>query len=1331
MNKTLRSLLFLLLLVVGNAQAQQFRRIEILADLNDVTNNNGIAVADYDNDNDLDIFVVGESKLELTNTHTWSRLLRNNNDGSFEDVTAEAGFLEIFNHELTILNGFDLGDKMGVSWVDYNNDTYPDIFLTNAVQSQLYHNNGDGTFSNVTVQAGFEETCNDCYLAGALWFDYDNDGNLDVYLSDYNLISDNKLYRNLGNGTFALVSDTNLGGQTNSLSAIAMDFNQDGYQDIYVANDFDQNNFLLINQSGNGFIEQAQAYGIEDPYDGMGLAVCDFDNNGLFDFVVTNIHENSFYVNNGDNTFTNKAEEKGIYDTDWAWGANFSDFNHDGYEDFFVTNGFANFNPNAFFINESIGGSRSFISEPLTANPIEESQSRSTVSFDYDNDGDLDLLVTNFNGKLFLYENTAIDTYFTSSINGNWLKINLEGTVSNRNAFGTKIKLETDNGDIQHRFHMGSAYLSHSIQSVHFGVKAVNHVALTIYWPSGIIETYNAVPVNNTLKIVEGLGYTIQDTNTAIKIPGCTDINSCNYDENATVNDFSCEYLQSGNIYGNTSSAPLTIEEYNYTPVLGNYFNWEVVNGEILSGQGTNTVQISWGIATQGIVSITHGNDNCQTQKISLIIALDAEEPENSEHSVARLWNEVLLEAIRNDYARPTIHARNLFHTSIAMYDAWAIYDEDARTYLLGNNLFGFQSNFSGFTTNENVDASIRKTISHAAFTVLKHRFAQSPNAEETLQQFDDLMDLLGYDHTFSDTNYTNGNPAALGNYIGNQVIQYGLQDGANEQNYYENMYYQPVNNPLIPTVSGNATIINPNRWQPLALDVFIDQAGNVIDETTPEFLSPEWGNTLPFALTENTLTNYQRDSNNYKVYHDPGAPPFIGEGNETESNLYKWGFSLVSIWQSHLDPSDGVIWDISPKSIGNISINDFPTNFSDFESFYNTMEGGDIGTGHEINPVTNAPYQPQMVPRGDYARILAEFWADGPDSETPPGHWFVLLNYVNDHPLFEKKFKGEGEILDDIEWDVKAYFILGGTMHDAAVSAWGIKGWYDYVRPISAIRYMADMGQSTNASLANYHENGILLVDNYIEVVTEGDALAGTNNEHVGKIKLYTWKGHDYIEDTEIDQAGVGWILAENWWPYQRPSFITPPFAGYVSGHSTYSRAAAEALTLLTGTPYFPGGLGEFNAKKNEFLVFEEGPSLDITLQWATYRDASDQCSLSRIWGGIHPPMDDIPGRLIGEKIGVDSFHLAESYFYPEKIIEETTDLKLFPNPIVRNNILTITGLTESPTLALFNIYGQYIPTAFTYNNETNTAAIDISDLATGIYLLRSNKKTWKLIVQ
>ena len=222
----------------------------------------------------------------------------------------------------------------------------------------------------------------------------------------------------------------------------------------------------------------------------------------------------------------------------------------------------------------------------------------------------------------------------------------------------------------------------------------------------------------------------------------------------------------------------------------------------------------------------------------------------------------------------------------------------------------------------------------------------------------------------------------------------------------------------------------------------------------------------------------------------------------------------------------------------------------------------------------------------------------------------------------------------------------MGGAMHDSAITAWGIKGWYDYIRPISAIRYMAERGQSSDMSAIHYDPEGIQLIPGFIEQVQTGDSLAGSNEENVGKIKLYAWRGPDFVADPETDFAGVGWILAEEWWPYQRPSFVTPPFAGYISGHSTFSRSAAHVMTLLTGDEYFPGGIGEFTAEKNNFLVFEEGPSVDVVLQWATYKDASDQTSLSRIWGGIHPPADDIPGRRIGDIVGPEAFSWAERYF-------------------------------------------------------------------------------------
>jgi len=614
------------------------------------------------------------------------------------------------------------------------------------------------------------------------------------------------------------------------------------------------------------------------------------------------------------------------------------------------------------------------------------------------------------------------------------------------------------------------------------------------------------------------------------------------------------------------------------------------------------------------------------------------------EESVAHKWNEALLEAIRNDLARPTIHARNLWHTSIAMYDCWAAYDTISAPYFLGNTVGDYTLNFNGIDLPEDIEAAREEAISYAAYRLLRHRFQFSPGADESLALFDDLMIELGYDIVYANTDYENEPPAALGNYIADNLIQFGLGDGSNEQADYSNQYYVPVNDPLDMTLPGNPSIDDPNRWQPLELPEFIDQGGNPFT-FTPPFQSPEWGNVVPFALADSVKTVYTRDGDEYIVYHDPSPPPKIDTLQQAREydEAYRWGFELVSIWSSHHSPDDGVIWDISPATIGNIQW--YPESYDEYPDFYDLENGGDTSLGHDVNPATGMPYEPQYIPRGDYTRILAEFWADGPESETPPGHWFTILNTVSAHPLLEKRWNGTGPILADLEWDVKCYFTLSGAMHDAAVAAWGIKGYYDYLRPVSAIRFMAEKGQNTDEALPSFHPGGIQLLDGFIELVEEGDELAGDNDENVGEIKLYAWRGPAYIEEPDTDEAGVGWILADNWWPYQRPTFVTPPFAGYVSGHSTYSRAAAEVMEKMTGDAFFPGGMGEFQAPINEFLVFEEGPSFDVTLQWATYRDASDQCSLSRIWGGIHPPCDDIPGREIGAEVGVNAYTHAMEY--------------------------------------------------------------------------------------
>ncbi len=615
------------------------------------------------------------------------------------------------------------------------------------------------------------------------------------------------------------------------------------------------------------------------------------------------------------------------------------------------------------------------------------------------------------------------------------------------------------------------------------------------------------------------------------------------------------------------------------------------------------------------------------------------------DHSIARTWNEVILESIRNDFARPTVHARNLFHMSAMTYDIWTIFNKKSKPYFLNQNKNGVYISYEETSYEKENEKALHEAISYASYRYLYHRYEVSPKFKKTKDLIDSVFCSLGYDPNFKSTNYKDGSSAALGNYIAKQVIDYGWRDGSNEKYFYTNLFYEPVNQPLILKNPGSQEIKDPNRWQPLAFEKFIDQSGNEIPGSVPPFLGPEWGLTWPFSLDKSDLKLMNRDDFNFPVYYDPGPPPEFLDSDCKINSEFWWNHSYVSIWSSHLDPNDGVLWDISPGGIGNLDFSNIKYNVESLKGIYSRYDGGDFSNGYKINPITNKPYEKQLVPRGDYTRVIAEFWADGPDSETPPGHWFTILNYVSDHNEFDLKFEGK-EKLTNLEWDIKAYFILGGAMHDAAIAAWGIKGFYDYIRPISAIRMMSDYGQSSDPNIINYNPLGIKLEKGYVELVNKKDRLAGKRKENIGKIKLRAWKGHDYISNTETDNAGVGWILAENWWPYQRPTFVTPNFAGYISGHSTYSRAAAEVLTLLTGSEYFPGGMGEYTAKKNKFLVFEEGPTRDIKIQWATYRDASNQCSLSRIWGGIHPPVDDLPGRVIGEKIGIKAFDYGKSFF-------------------------------------------------------------------------------------
>ena len=238
---------------------------------------------------------------------------------------------------------------------------------------------------------------------------------------------------------------------------------------------------------------------------------------------------------------------------------------------------------------------------------------------------------------------------------------------------------------------------------------------------------------------------------------------------------------------------------------------------------------------------------------------------------------------------------------------------------------------------------------------------------------------------------------------------------------------------------------------------------------------------------------------------------------------------------------------------------------------------------------------------------------------------------------MIDYRIGGVGPSVERLEWDVKMYLALNGALHDAAIAAWGSKLFYDYSRPISMIRHLGGLGQSSDPQAPGFHEHGLPLGEGLIELITTESAGAGGPHahlaDHIGEIAVRAWVGPNGTGPAE-GGFGVGWIRAADWQPYQSKTFVTPSFPGYVSGHSAFSRAAAEVLTSFTGDEYFPGGLGEWLVPVGS-LDFEDGPTSEVTLQWATYRDAADEAGLSRIFGGIHVPIDDYPGREMGARCG------------------------------------------------------------------------------------------------
>lgn len=567
--------------------------------------------------------------------------------------------------------------------------------------------------------------------------------------------------------------------------------------------------------------------------------------------------------------------------------------------------------------------------------------------------------------------------------------------------------------------------------------------------------------------------------------------------------------------------------------------------------------------------------------------------------SIARFWNELTLASIRRAMPEPTVHARNLYHLSLAVHDAWAATQDDVAGLILDVS----------FDDPSEVDA----LVSYAAYRLLVHRYAHRRGGAVSVACFDQALEALG----LARPETSDAAAADVGTRIGQAVIDAFARDGSLEHLDYQDASWRSVNPSLVIDEPG-IDLDDPDRWQPLDLAIAITQNGLAESSGPQRYIGPHWGSVVPFALRLDVEDAPSLDSG-------PGprmASPDMGA----------WALDVLrrTAW---LDVDDGVFIDISPGARGNVPLGDW------------------VGSGHPANPATGAPYAPQRVRRGDFGRVLAEHWADGPDSETPPGHWNVLAHRAFDDPRFERRWMGEGPVLDRLTWDVRALLVLNGALHDAAVIAWGVKRTSEGARPISLIRWMASLGQRSEPSAADYHPDGLPLEEGLVERITSETTRPGGRHAalrgHEGELAVWTWPGEP--AERHVRRSPFRWMRAVEWVPYQPRTFVTPAFPGFVSGHSTFSRTAADVLTGITGSAFVPGGIQEYVAPAGRGLHFEHGPTEDIRLAWATWQDAADQAGESRIWGGIHILPDDLVGRRLGAAIAVRALAWADATFRAE----------------------------------------------------------------------------------
>jgi hypothetical protein len=481
----------------------------------------GCAFLDYDGDGDLDIYLVNGAYVEgfsgvrgrrnrgkLTNV-----LYQNNGDGTFTDVTARTGV-------------GDTGMGMGVSVADYDNDGDQDLFVTNYGPNVLYRNNGDGTFTDVTRQAGVESNLSGI---GSTFLDYDRDGYLDLYVGNY-LEYDpeyqyyyaaqrfpgplayhgqpDALYRNNGDGTFTDV--TRAAGVYNpegrAMGVTSGDIDDDGDWDIFVAND-GMENYLYRNNGDGTFTDIAVESGTAFSQRGeatsaMSAEFGDFDLDGLIDIIVPDMAYSCVYRSVGGGLFEEMSARLGVAAACGqytSWSANYFDFDHDGYGDLFITNG----HPHRLVGEEALlllnDRGRRFVNVSHLLGPDfqEEFVGRGSAAGDYDNDGDIDVLVLNLSQRARLLRNDGGNR-------SNWVMIRLIGTTSNRDGIGARVRV-TAGGATQTRLRVSSAgYLSQGDHRLHFGLSDAAQIdTIEIRWPSGTVQTLEDQMPNRVITVTE------------------------------------------------------------------------------------------------------------------------------------------------------------------------------------------------------------------------------------------------------------------------------------------------------------------------------------------------------------------------------------------------------------------------------------------------------------------------------------------------------------------------------------------------------------------------------------------------------------------------------------------------------------------------------------------------------------------------------------------------------------------------------------------------------------------------------------------------------------